>query len=173
MVGVCATGSTPWGLKKPWGVSPRTAIKLEESISESSKVESKALTQGIRVPFRPYPGRILSGVEDNFKERKMGFPTAGQGRDEYLKTSCYPKCEWIHWEGSLGGADAKTFGICFPILVAPVQPAFASPDLQRLAQYASAIGQSNLQGNKKRGSFKGCILTFKGINPNLTTKYNE
>lgn len=63
----------------------------------------------------------------------------------------------------LGGADAKVFGILISkFFLAPVQPAFASPDLQRLAQYASAIGQMYGSANQNKAVSRVASLRSMG-----------
>ena len=71
----------------------------------------------------------------------MGFPKAGV-RMSILKhlTIQNALSEFIE-KDLLGELMPRCLEFEFQFLWAPVQPAFASPDLQRLAQYASAIRQ--------------------------------
>lgn len=77
----------------------------------------------------------------------MGFPKAGV-RMSILKASYYPKCiEWFYWEGSLGGADAKVFGIWFPISFGTCSASFCFTRSSEACSIRLSNRADMLQGN--------------------------
>lgn len=77
----------------------------------------------------------------------MGFPKAGV-RMSILKASYYPKCiEWFYWEGSLGGADAKVFGIWFPISFGTCSASFCFTRSSEACSIRLSNRADVLQGN--------------------------
>ena len=141
-------------------------------IFQVRNLRSKALTQGIRVPFRPYPG-ILSGVgwqAAHTVTTSRSKKWVSLVRMSILKHLAIQNVSEFIEKDLLGELMPRRLEFAFQFLWLLFSQLLLHPIFRGLLntpqQSDKAICKATKNGAVSR-------VAFKGINPNLTTKYNE